>query len=593
MMRAPVPCFALCAIVCLSGSPAHAQRRAADPAVQNQLMSELGRLRQAATFEAAGNYGEAERIAASVLASNPTSLSGLLTMERLLTAQGRTEEILPVVDRLLAEEPASVIGHQTRLRITSGLDQPTRMEAAIAEWIEATPNLETPYREAAVVWRNRGEHARAIALLEHGRKRIDRADALALELGDAHAAANDMNRAAEEWSRAIGPAGRGLMLVQRRLQLLPDGGARVIPALVALLFTQPSTFARQRAAGLLAIEAGFEPAALRAVTELAASAPAEDREALLVELARRADGQAMHAVALAAYRALLRGAAEGTATLAIRTRIAELALLAGDTALAATTYRQLEHAAAAGSPQRRQAIALRIQLNARNGDAEQAIAEYEAFRSEYANAPELDATASALGTRLLDDAAIDGAERVLSGVAGPRSAQLRARLYLQAGDIERARNELIGAAPLLRGRDATATIALATLLTRVSPRGGELVARVVTAQEPERAEHVRTAADAAGTLPAAERAAVLDFLAEAADAAGIPQDAAALRREIIETLPRTHEAPAALLTLARGVAGDPEAGDEARVLLEKLIVEYPRSALAPQARTELQRLKAH
>ncbi|MGH7447110.1 MAG: tetratricopeptide repeat protein, partial [Longimicrobiales bacterium] len=179
------------------------------------------------------------------------------------------------------------------------------------------------------------------------------------------------------------------------------------------------------------------------------------------------------------------------------------------------------------------------------------------------------------------------------GVHGARSAQLRSRLYLQTGDIDRARNELIGAAPLLRGRDATGTIALATLLTRVSPRGGALVARVLTAQEPERAELVRAAADTARTLPADERAAVLDFLADVADAAGIPEDAAALRREIIETLPRTHEAPAALLTLARRVAADPESDEEARVLLEKLIVEYPRSALAPQARTELQRLQTH
>ncbi|MGH7448735.1 MAG: hypothetical protein ACRELT_14285, partial [Longimicrobiales bacterium] len=384
MKHTPAFCLALFATACLIGSPAQAQRRAADQAAYNHLMSELGRLRQAASLETAGDYGGAERIVAEVLAANPTSLSGLLTLERLLTAQGRTEEILPAVERLLATDPTSVIGHQTRLRVISDLNQPRRMEAAIAEWIEAVPNLETPYREAAIVWRNRAEPARAIALLEQGRKRIDRDDALALELGDAFVDANDMSRAAEEWSRAIGPSGRGLMLVQRRLQMLPDGGARVIPALVERLSAQPSTFARQRAAALLAIEAGLEAAALRAVNALSAAAPPEDREALLVELARRADGQDLHTVALAAYRDLLTGAVEGRATLAIRTRIAELALLAGDTVLAAATYRQLENAAAAGSPQRRQAIALRIQLNARDGDTAEAIAEYEAFRSEYA-----------------------------------------------------------------------------------------------------------------------------------------------------------------------------------------------------------------
>jgi TolA-binding protein len=58
-------------------------------------------------------------------------------------------------------------------------------------------------------------------------------------------------------------------------------------------------------------------------------------------------------------------------------------------------------------------------------------------------------------------------------------------------------------------------------------------------------------------------------------------------------MPHTHEAPAALLTLARRAVGNPEMKEEARVLLERLIVEYPRSALAPQARTELQRLETH
>ena len=593
MMRARRVCLAVTAIACATATAAHAQRRPADRAAHDRLMSELGQLRQAGTFEAAGRYEEAEEIVAAVLAANPSSLSGILTMERLLTAQGRTQEILPSVERLLEADPKSVIGYQTLLRVSSSLDDVNRLESAVAQWIRATPNLETPYREAALIWRNRGEPERAVELLEQGRRRIERADALALELGDVFAGMNDMQRAAAEWSRAIGDAGRGLMLVQRRLQMMPDGGARIIPPLVERLSAAPSTFARQRAAALLAIEAGLGPSALRSMAELSASAPPQEREQLLVELGRRADGADLPAVALAAYRDLLEASSDANASLAIRTRIAELALLVGDTALAANTYRHLEGAAAAGSPQRRQAIALRIQLTARDGEPQQAIAEYEAFRAEYANAPELDATAATLGERLLENGDLPSADRVLSGVAGARTAQLRGRLYLRRGDIAGARNELLGAAPRLRGREATATIALATLLTRVSARGGELVARVVSAHDPERAEQVRSAVAEARMLPVAERAAILDFLADAADTAGIHEDAAAIRREIVESLPRTHEAPAALLTLARRAVGDPETEDEARVLLEKLIVEYPRSALAPQARTELQRLEMH
>ena len=529
MNRAVTTYLALFAIACVAVLPTHvqAQRRAADRAAHEQLMSELARLRQAATFEASGNYAQAEKIVGEVLESNPTSLSGLLTMERVLTAQGRTAEIMPAVDRLLDEDPKSVIGHQTRLRVLSDLNDVDRLADAVAEWIAATPDLETPYREAAVVWRNRGEAERAVAILEQGRKRIRRDDALALELGDAFAAMNALERAAAEWSRAIGESGRGLMLVERRLQMLPDGGARIIPALVRQLAAEPLTYARQRAAAMLAIEAGLERPALQSVRELSVSAPADEREVLLVEMARRADAADLHEVALAGYMALLEGAPDERATLAIRTRIAELALLAGDTALAAATYRHLESAAATGSPQRRQAIALRIQLTARDGAVDSAIADYDAFRTEFANAPELDATASTLGTLLLEGGSTDAAARVLEGVHGPASAQLRGRLYLRQGDIDRARHELISAAPLLRGSDATGTIALATLLTRVTARGGELVARVIAAPTGERPAAIRSAAEAAAVLPGAERAAVLDFLADAADDAGLPEDAAA------------------------------------------------------------------
>ncbi|MBR9990124.1 MAG: hypothetical protein KFH98_10230, partial [Gemmatimonadetes bacterium] len=344
-------------------------------------------------------------------------------------------------------------------------------------------------------------------------------------------------------------------------------------------------------AALLAIEAGLGRQALRALRNLSLSAPPDEREAVLVELARRADAASLHAVALAAYLDLLDMAPNVRATLAIRTRIAELALHAGDTALAAATYRHLESASAAGSPQRRQAIALRIQLSARDGDTSSAISAYDAFRTEFPGAPELDATAAALGSLLLDAGRSTDAAHVLDGVRGAASAQLRGRMYLSSGDLDQARHELISAAPLLRGRDATATIALATLLTRVSARGGQLVAQVIAASDEERPVRVREAAAAAGSLPSPERAVVLDFLADAADAAGLAEDAAALRREIIDVLPNSHEAPAALLALARRTAENVESREEARVLLERLIVEYPRSALAPQARAELQRLQ--
>jgi hypothetical protein len=578
-------------LVLLPMAGVHAQRTARPQTAANaRLATELSRIRDAATHEAAGRYHDAEQILAEVLTENPLSLSGLLTLERILTAQNRLREISPAVERLLAADPVSVIGHQLRLRVASAADDVRRIETAASEWVAAVPHLETPYREAAAVWRARGENARAVALLEQGRRRIERADALALELGDAYLAMRDYRRAAEEWSRAVGNDGRGFMLVQRRLQSLPDGGAAVIPRLVERLAQKPVSFSRQRAATMLSVDAGLERLALQLLPDLAAAAPLAEREPLLVEVARRADGAGLHGVALRAYQSLLDGVREPS--LAVRSRMAELALLAGDTALAARTYRELEQAAAAGSPQRRQAIALRVQLTAREGDLVRAVAELDEFRREYPQATELDATSALIAGMLMERGDLDAAERILTGVHGARAAQTRGRLFLRRGDIVRAREELLGAAPQLRGREATETIALAALLSRLSASGGEMVTLFVSASEGDIGERVRTTADAARALPVGERAAIFDFLAAAADAGGAVEDAAALRRDIVADMPRTQEAPAALLALAQHVIAAGQSADEARVLLEKLIVDYPRSALAPQARTELQRLES-
>lgn len=578
----------LAAAAPVAGQRGIRQPRPVDPSHQ-QLLTELGRLREAATKETSGDLAGAETIVREVLEANPTSLSALLTLERLLGQQGRLAEVVPMVERLLEREPTSVIGHQTRLRLFVDMNETRRLDDAVAEWIRATPDLETPYREAAAAYRRLGEAAKAVAVLEQGRKKVQREDGLALELGDAYLNNSDVERAAAEWSRAVGPDGRGFLLVQRRVQSLADGGARVIPALVRQLSGEPITPARQRAAALLAIDAGLEQQAQRLSKDLAATVDLSEREALLVELARRSDGAGLHRLAAWAYGEMLRDEQDFGPSLAIRSRIAELALLAGDTALAAATYRELESAAAVGSPQRRQAVALRIQLGARN-DAAAAAQELAGFRSEFPQAPELDETASVVAEALMVAGDLAAAERVLTGVRGAAASRLRGRLFLRRGNIAAAREELLGAAPLLRGTEATETIALAALLTRVSAEGAELVASIVGAPEAERGDRISAAAASARMLPERDRAAVLDFLAGTAERSGLMEDADALRREIVSTLPRTAEAPAALLALARRLTAQPEAVEEAKVLLEKLILEYPRSALAPQARNELQRL---
>ena len=589
------------AVLLLAGTqPAAAQRPPAEPqAVARDSGSEMDRLRRAGDYERAGDLEAATALVEAVLLDNPTSLTALLAYERLLGVQGRAADVVPAVDRLLEAQPASVLAHTVRLRAIAQVGDDEAVQRVVDAWIRATPGVETPYREAALVWRQRGAVNRALTVLERGRSAVDQDDALALELGDALAEAGDLRRAAGEWARAVGGDGRGLMLVQRRLQERPDGGADAVGYLIEQLNEPPATPGRQRAAALLAIDAGMEERARQLVDILVSGATSpREREQLLVELARRSDAAGLYRLAAWSYTELMEAAAEDGAGLAIRARVAELALLAGDTALAGRVYRELETLAGTGSAQRREAVAARLQSAVRQGERAAAAQGLHAFRAEFPRAPELDELAATLAGRYLEAGDADAALSVLDGVSGPRSAQVRGRIRIRTGDVDGAREALLRAAPYLHGREATETIALAAVLSRVSADGGEFIARAVAANEGERAAIIADAiADTRG-MARAERAAVLDFVAGMAEASGMTAEADAIRREIVTRLPRTHEAPAALLALARRSLRRTEpthtaaAGEEARVLLEKLILEYPRSALAPQARRELERLRA-
>jgi len=580
----PLACAVACAL--LWAGPAAAQQ------INGQGGQEIQQLREAAVREAAGDLEGAERSLRSVLERRPTSVSALLSLERILRIQGRLAEIIPPIERLLAEDPSSVVGHHMLVRTYSALDALPELERAADAWIRRMPRVETPYREIARVWEARGEYKKAIQVLERGRSRVGRKDALALELGDVYAHAGDFERAAREWDRAIGPTARGFSLVRRRLAMLPDGGARILPLLIDALTRSSPTPERRRAAAELAIDAGLGARAEAIARAVAAELPPAERETFLVEVARRAEGVHLHRLAYWAYSELLAYDGPANQMLAVRSRLAELALTLGDTATARENYLALEKAFDAGSPERRQATAFRIELTAREGDLEEAIREFAEFQRSYKEAPELDRLAAALADVLLRRGEVERAEEVLGRVSGPRTSLVRSHIALRRGDVAAARAALLAAAPALHGEEATETIGLATLLGRVSTAGAALLSRAMTELALGRTQDAVAILWAESSeLTADERPAILEFAARLADRAELETEAERIRRAIITDHPEAPEAPAALLALAMMVsARDPDA-PEARELLERLILEHPRSALVPQARRELNRLQ--
>ena len=560
------------------------------PVTAQVRQDELLLIREATVKEQSGDFAGSQRILENILKGNPQSLSALLSLERVLRVQGKLSTLLPYVEAHLRADNTSAIGNQMLVRALSALDQVPDLERASESWIKAVPKIETPYREIARIWEQRGDLLRAVQYLEMGRARVGK-DALALELGDMFARLDEPERAVREWDRAIGPDARGLLLVQRKLTTLKDGGARILPGLIDLL-ANSATMPRKRAGLQLAIDAGMsvqaEQIAKRALAEMK---PAE-RQPFLVEVARRADAAQLPRVAYWAYTQFTLNDYAPEQLLSIRARIAELALAVGDTANAAKGYRELEQSFESGSPQRRQATALRIQLLVKEGKLKEAAHELAAFRNEYAELPELDATAAMLATAYFEKNDLEAAHATLERVAGPRSNLARGRIALRRGDVSSARAALMASAPSLHGAEATQTLKLATLLSKVSRQGGELLGEALAAAGSGNGKHaVSTVESRAQSLPEIERPAILDFAAALADRSQLPLDAERLRRRIVTDFPRSNEAPAALLALARGLTDRAEAAEEAKSYLEKLIIEYPRSALVPQARQELDRLQ--
>lgn len=561
------------------------------------LTEEMQQLRDASAREAAGDLEMAERLLRSSLDRNPLSLTALMSLERLIRMRGRVEELLPLIDLHLQADETSAIGHQMRVRALSSLERVEEIDKAADAWIRATPKVETPYREVARAWEQRGDIDRAVRALERGRERLG-GEALALELGDLYARRGDVDRAAREWSLAVGRDAAGLNLMRRKLGAQADGGAAVLPKLLEGLVRSPTTPMRRRAAVELAIDAGLAERAETLAKALVPELKGPQREDFLLEVARQADGAGLNRMALWAYEQLLpsSGARRGDATgqmLAIRSRVAELALVLGDTARARAAYASLEGSFAEGSPEQRRAIALKAELTAREGKLDEAQAQLDQLRGAFPDAIEADAVAAAIAERLIARGDVDRAGALLTGITGPRSAMLRGTIALHAGDVTAARKALMSAAAGLEGATATRTIELVTLLGRVSPKGGRLLGSAIAREAS--GDAAGAVAELTGTKAAAlaepERAALLDHAASIAERGHRVAEAMELRRRIVTEHPQSQAAPPALLALSRWLAEREEGREEAKKLLERLILGYPRSALLPQARRELDQLQ--
>lgn len=581
---------ALLALLAPLGLPVRA--RAQQPSDTAGLGREMALLHEAGEDENAGRLADAEKVYDQILKERPGSLSALLSLDRLLRIEGRMQDMIPIVKRHLKAVPDSPIGHQMLLRLYTDLNRPASFDSAAAAWIRAVPKQATPYREIARLLEAQGKDARALKVLEQGRARMKNNDALSLDIGAAYAAVGRTRDAVRAWSHSIGDTGNGLSFVQRRLTELRDGGANVLPGLVDALANPPTTPGRLTAAAELAVQAGLGARALDIAQSVEPKLAPRKRAPFLARVARRAEAAQLPRVAYWAYGVLLHTPGAHLDSLAVRGRMAELALMLGDTAEARASLEAVGASAPPGSLAKRRAAVQAVRLAMREHDLGSARQLLGRFRHDFTNAAESDALAGDLATALLQRGDTAAAGEVLAGTRGPRSSLARGRLALEEGDVATARAALMAAAPGLDGGEATEAIVLARLLGRLRAPAAKRVGRALRLRDMGRPQAaVVLLASSAPTLPEAQQAALLGFAANLADQAGLGAEAMQLRRTLIKAHPDALETPPAMLALARSLASRPGGASEAKKLLQSLIVDHPRSALVPQARQALQRLE--
>src|SRR5258708_4854356 len=154
-------------------------------------------------LERAGQYDQAAAIYLATLRADPTSISALLGLERVLPPLNRLGELLPVAQRAAAARPTNAALRGVLLRTYVALNEPDSARAVALRWTAAAPRDEAPYREWAMALEDAHRHGPARDVLLARRRALGRPGAFGIELAELSQLAGDWEGAAREWAAAL------------------------------------------------------------------------------------------------------------------------------------------------------------------------------------------------------------------------------------------------------------------------------------------------------------------------------------------------------------------------------------------------------
>ncbi len=549
-------------------------------------------------LERAGQYEQAAGMYLASLRADPTNLQALLGLERVLPPLNRLGELLPAAQRAAAASPANAALRGVLLRTYVALNESDSARAVALRWAAAAPRDEAPYREWAMALEDTHRHAAARDVLLVGRRALGRPGAFGIELAELSQLSGDWEGAAREWAAALPDAPAQLPNAASALAEAPDAQRERIARLLTAGTPPPLT---RRLAGELLLGWGealrawavFEPSV---VTPSAEAVFALRRFADLAGARSTPDARRVRALALTRYADLAPG--PGGAAARARADAARAFIEAGDRDAARAVLERVARDSTA--PPDAQRLAQRAVVEAQIEDGQLDAAAQQVATNGQLSDDDRASLRLRLARARIAAGALDRAESALAGDSSVEALALHGWIALYRGRLREAQTLFRAAGPYAGDRsDATERTAMLALLQQTSldsfPELGTALLTLVRGDSLHAVQALRLAAGRLATggggggggrpdllLLAGRVAARLDTVQQ--------RSALELFDEVVRTAGPGAAAPAAELEWARLLERRAQPA-EALQHLEHLILTYPASAVVPEARRELERVK--
>lgn len=534
-------------------------------------------VRRALDLENAGKYREAVTAYRAAVAQGAV-VQGVLGLERAFSSLGQEDSLLPTLDVLLRATPRDPILRGALLRTLRAVGRDDAARRAFEEWRALNPRDAAPYREYARLLLTDRRTALADSVLTQAVAASGGAREFATDFADLYATMGRWDAAALAWRDAMTDAPYLDQSASYSLMGAPaaarDG---VRQALTAVPGTAPAVAAAlDRTRAWLELRWGSPSAAWRALSGLP---PSDSTAQLWVDFA----DEAAHLGGVRAARDALEAAYRVRRDPTLALRAANAALSGGD----ADGALRLATLASAGLDSARatvEAMPLRVRALAELGrprEAEQLLAAYGA-RVTPAQRRQL-ARALAWGWIRAGDIARARAAAEQGG--GEDEDVVSGWLALFDGDLEAARSGLRTAEE--KSPEVVTALAFISRANRAHAPG--IGGAFLALARGDSARASLAFEQAADSVPEAASF-LLALAARVAHARGDEVRALTLWTRLVERHPTSPEAPEADLEWARALQrrGD---RDGARARFEHLILTWPDSALVPQAREALERMR--